>query len=381
MENISILGSTGSIGTQAIDVIDNLGNIAVSALTANTNTDLIEGQARKLRPVMVGMCDTGCAEVLRERLFGTGIRVYGGEEALMAAAQVPGADTVLTAVVGNSGIRPTFAAIDAGKNIALANKETLVSAGALFTKRVKEKGTLVLPVDSEHSAIFQCLQGAGGNRIKRILLTASGGAFRGKSLEELESVTASDALRHPTWNMGAKVTIDSATLMNKGLEAVEAKWLFGVELGQIKVLIHPQSVVHSAVEFEDNSVIAQLAVPDMRGPIQYAFTWPARGASLVRELDLFEYGSLTFSEPDTKTFRCLPLAFRAEAAGGTSMCILNGANEAAVGRFLRGEIPFTGIADIIERTLEHIPPVADYTLEDIFEADRRAREYASSVML
>ncbi|MCR4895021.1 MAG: 1-deoxy-D-xylulose-5-phosphate reductoisomerase [Eubacteriales bacterium] len=379
MENISILGSTGSIGTQAIDVIDSLGNITVSALTANTNTDLIEEQARRLRPVMAGMCDEKCAGVLKERLFGTGIRVYAGEEALMRAAEQSEADTVLTAVVGNSGIRPTFAAIEAGKNIALANKETLVSAGKLFTKRVREKGTLVLPVDSEHSAIFQCLEGAGDNRIKRILLTASGGAFRGRTAQQLRDVTASDALKHPTWNMGAKVTIDSATLMNKGLEVVEAKWLFGAELEQIKVVVHPQSVVHSAVEFEDNSVIAQLGVPDMRGPIQYAFTWPERKPSRIAELDLFGYGSLTFEEPDTDTFRCLPLAFRAERTGGTSMCIVNGANEIAVGRFLRGEISFLQIADIIEKTLEHVEPVIDYTLDDIFAADRAAREYASNI--
>ncbi|MBO4360476.1 MAG: 1-deoxy-D-xylulose-5-phosphate reductoisomerase, partial [Eubacteriaceae bacterium] len=224
MENISILGSTGSIGTQAVDVINNLGNIAVSALTANRSTDLLEAQARSLRPEMVGMCDEQCASVLAQRLFGTGIRVYSGEEALIRAAEVSQADTVLTAVVGNSGIRPTFAAIEAGKNIALANKETLVSAGKLFTERTRQKHTTVLPVDSEHSAIFQCLQGAAGNPVKRILLTASGGAFRGKSRQELRSVTASDALKHPTWDMGAKVTIDSATLMNKGLEAVEAKW-------------------------------------------------------------------------------------------------------------------------------------------------------------
>lgn len=379
MENISILGSTGSIGTQAIDVINSLGNIRVSAITANRNIYLLEEQARALRPEMACICDTDCAKVLSERLFGTGIKVYGGEEALMRAAEVPQADTVLTAVVGNSGIRPTFAAIDAGKNIALANKETLVSAGALFTKRTKEKGTAVLPVDSEHSAIFQCLQGAAGNPVKRILLTASGGAFRGKSREELENVSAADALRHPTWNMGAKVTVDSASLMNKGLEVVEAKWLFGVEPDQIRVMVHPQSVVHSAVEFEDNSVIAQLGVPDMRGPIQYAFTWPERKPSRIAELDLFGYGSLTFEEPDTDTFRCLPLAFRAEHTGGTSMCIVNGANEIAVGRFLRGEISFLQIADIIEKTLEHVEPVIEYDLDDIFAADRAAREYASNI--
>ena len=381
MEKLAILGSTGSIGTQALEVIRNLGGRRVTALTANTGIDLLEAQAREFRPDIAAAADEKSAEILKERLFGTGIKVLSGEEGVIRAADSTDADTVLTAVVGNSGLRPTFAAIEAGKDIALANKETLVSAGRLFNERTRAKGVKVLPVDSEHSAIFQCLQGRGPNDIKRILLTASGGAFRGKSREELKNVTAADALKHPTWNMGSKVTIDSATLMNKGLEVVEAKWLFDVDLRQITVVVHPQSVVHSAVEYIDGSVIAQLAVPDMRGAIQYAFTYPERKPSLMKELDLFSYGKLEFMEPDTSTFRCLDIAFRAAAMGGDAMCTVNGANESAVRRFLSGDISFCDIPLIIERTLERSTVNENYTLDSLIEADRRAKETAMEMVL
>lgn len=381
MKNISILGSSGSIGTQALEVIRHLGNAGVRALTVNTSVDLLEAQAREFRPALVGACDKKSADILRERLFGTGIEVYGGDEAMMAAAEEKDSDTLLTAVVGNCGLKPTFAAIEAGKDIALANKETLVSAGRLFNEKVNEKGVKVLPVDSEHSAIFQCLQGRGPNGIKKILLTCSGGAFRGKTCEELKSMTAADALKHPTWNMGSKITIDSATLMNKGLEVVEAKWLFGVELDQIEVVVHPQSVIHSAVEYTDNSVIAQMAVPDMKGAIQYAFTYPERKPSPMKELDLFAYGSLTFERPDTEAFRCLSLAYKAAAMGGNAMCIVNGANESAVARFLKGDIGFTDIAEIIERTLDASVIIENYTLDDLLRSDAEAKEYAMNIVL
>ena len=379
MRRISILGSTGSIGTQTLEVVENLGDIQVAALTGNQNIDLLEQQARKFRPEFVAVMQEGKAETLRGRLADTDVRVLSGMEGLLAAATCDGVDTVVTSVVGNIGLKPTFAAIEAGKNIALANKETLVSAGQLVMDAARRHGSKIYPVDSEHSAIFQSLQGNEGNAIARILLTASGGPFRGKKREELQHITAADALKHPNWSMGRKITIDSATLMNKGLEVMEAKWLFGVEVEQIEVLIHPQSIVHSAVEYEDGAIIAQLGEPDMRVPIQYALTYPKRVKNPFPRIDFAQRSTLTFEQPDTETFRCLALAYRALHTGGTLPAVLNGANEIAVERFLRGELSFLEIPALIERTMDAYTVKYEYTLEDLLEADAWARAFARGI--
>ena len=379
MRRISILGSTGSIGTQTLEVVENLGDIQVAALTGNQNIDLLERQARKFRPEFVAVMQEGKAETLRGRLADTDVRVLCGMEGLLAAATCDGVDTVVTSVVGNIGLKPTFAAIEAGKNIALANKETLVSAGQLVMDAAKRHGSKIYPVDSEHSAIFQSLQGNEGNAIARILLTASGGPFRGKKREELQHITAADALKHPNWSMGRKITIDSATLMNKGLEVMEAKWLFGVEVEQIEVLIHPQSIVHSAVEYEDGAIIAQLGEPDMRVPIQYALTYPKRVKNPFPKIDFAQRSTLTFEKPDTETFRCLALAYRALHTGGTLPAVLNGANEIAVERFLQGELSFLEIPALIERTMDAYTVKYEYTLEDLLEADAWARAFARGI--
>ena len=373
------MGSTGSIGTQTLEVVENLGDIQVAALTGNQNIDLLEQQARKFRPEFVAVMQEGKAETLRGRLADTNVRVLCGMEGLLAAATCDGVDTVVTSVVGNIGLKPTFAAIEAGKNIALANKETLVSAGQLVMDAARRHGSRIYPVDSEHSAIFQSLQGNEGNAIARILLTASGGPFRGKKREELQHITAADALKHPNWSMGRKITIDSATLMNKGLEVMEAKWLFGVEVEQIEVLIHPQSIVHSAVEYEDGAIIAQLGEPDMRVPIQYALTYPKRVKNPFPRIDFAQRSTLTFEQPDTETFRCLALAYRALHTGGTLPAVLNGANEIAVERFLRGELSFLEIPALIERTMDAYTVKYEYTLEDLLEADAWARAFARGI--
>ncbi len=379
---ISILGSTGSIGTQTLEVVDSLGDIEVCGISGNENILLLEQQAIKYQPQYVAVMNEQKAETLRNRLKGQDIKVLSGMEGLVAVATMDSVDTVVTSVVGNIGLKPTFEAISARKNIALANKETLVSAGKLFVDFVKEKGVSVYPVDSEHSAIFQSLQGNQHNRIEKILLTASGGAFREKTQDELERVTVSQALKHPNWNMGKKITIDSATLMNKGLEVIEAKWLFDVDVNQIEVLIHPQSIMHSGIAYEDGAVMAQLGTPDMKVPIQYALTYPNRPKNTFKRLDLTKIGALTFEKPDKERFPCLGLAYEALEIGGEMCAVLNGANDIAVARFLKGEIGFCDIARLIQKTMTAYQEAVlhmnfAYTLEDLLEADAFARKFVA----
>ncbi|MDD6483398.1 MAG: 1-deoxy-D-xylulose-5-phosphate reductoisomerase [Clostridiales bacterium] len=373
-KNISVLGSTGSIGTQTLEVARNYPHIRVRAISANSNIDLLEKQAREFMPELVGVSDEDRAKELKIRLADTPIRVEGGKEALEAAAAYKKADTVVTAVVGIAGLVPTIEAIKAKKDIALANKETLVTGGHIVTRLAREMGIKIIPVDSEHSAIFQSLMGNPKKRVKRLLLTASGGPFFGKKREELLNITPQDALKHPNWSMGAKVTIDSSTLVNKGLEVIEAKWLFDMDIDKIDVIVHRQSIVHSMVEYEDNAVIAQLGTPDMRLPIQFALTWPDRLPMSENELDLTDIMSLTFEKPDTKTFYALEMAKRAGKAGGTAPTVFNGADEAAVELFLKGELPYLGIAEAIERAMSDIKNIDNPSVEEIFAADKAARE-------
>ena len=375
MRSLSILGSTGSIGRQTLEVAAACGH-RVTALTANRSVDLLEAQARTFHPILVAAADPTAAAALASRLADTEIQVLAGEEGILAAASLPQADTAVTALVGIAGLAPALAAIDSRKRIALANKETVVCAGPLVMARAKEAGAEIVPVDSEHSAIFQSLQGSHGRELKRILLTASGGPFFGWSREELAQVTPARALKHPNWSMGAKVTIDSATLMNKGLELLEAMSLFQVPPEKIQILIHRESILHSAVEYCDNSVIAQLGAPDMRLPIQYALTWPRRVPGPAKELDLWNCGPLTFAHPDLDTFRCLKLALDAARTGGTAGAILNGANEAAVAQFLAGKIRFLEIADKVQRAMETVPVIQNPSLTQVLEADAAAREAA-----
>ena len=376
-ENISILGSTGSIGTQTLEVVREIGGIKVSALTSNSNIDLLEVQAKEFKPELVCVMSEKKAIELKKRLSALNCEVVYGMEGLIAAAEISSADTVVNSVVGNIGLRPTVAAIKAGKNIALANKETLVTSGELVMKLLEENKVKMYPVDSEHSAIFQSLQGNDMNKIENIWLTASGGPCRGKS--DLSKVTLEDALNHPNWSMGRKITIDSATMMNKGLEVIEAKWLFNVDLDRIKVVVHPQSIVHSMVEYEDGAVIAQLGVPDMKVPIQYALTYPKRVKNNFPKLNFFEHNSLTFEKPDLKVFKCLALAFDAIKTGGTLPAVLNGANEIAVDKFLKGQVGFTDIPMLIEKAMSAYTVKYDYTLEDVLEADSFAREYVNNL--
>lgn len=377
---LSILGSTGSIGTQTLEVAETCG-LRVAALTANHNIDLLEQQARKFHPILVAAADLTAAAALRERLRDTEIQVAGGEAGILRAAALPEADTVVTALVGIAGLEPTLAAIDAGKRIALANKETLVCAGALVMARAKEKGAEIIPVDSEHSAIFQSLQGSRSHgEIKRILLTASGGPFFDWTQERLQSVTREDALKHPNWSMGAKVTIDSSTLMNKGLELLEAMSLFDVPPEKIQILVHRESILHSAVEYCDNAVIAQLGTPDMRLPIQYALSYPARVPGPATELDLFSSGKLTFRKPDLKTFRSLALAIRAAKTGGNAPAVLNGANEVAVAQFLAGKIGFLDIPRVVEAALDAVPYESVLALQTVRRADALARRAAEEAL-
>ena len=373
-KRISILGSTGSIGRQSLEVIAACG-MEVAALAAHSSVTLLEEQARQFRPELAVLTDEKAAADLKVRLADTDIRVLSGMEGLMEAAALPGADTVLTAVVGMVGLRPTLAAIREGKRIALANKETLVCAGQLVMEAARDWGAPILPVDSEHSALFQCLEGCRDRgEVKRLILTCSGGPFYGKKARELEGMTREDALRHPNWSMGAKITVDSATLMNKGLEVIEAMHLYHMPVEKISVLIHRESIIHSLVEYCDNAVMAQLGAPDMRLPIQYALTYPRRRASsATTPLDLWNCGPLTFGSPDLDTFRCLALALEAARRGGTAGAILNGANEAAVGLFLEGKIGFLDIARRVERAMETVPVTHDPTLEDVLQADRAAR--------
>lgn len=375
MKGIALLGSTGSIGTQSLDVC-RMHGYRVVCLTANRRVDLMEAQIREFRPDLVSMMDPAAADDLRTRVADTGTKVLSGMDGLIECATYSGADTVLNAVVGMVGLQPTLAAIQAKKTLALANKETLVAGGHLVTNTAKAYGVDVLPVDSEHSAIFQCLQGSPEKgAVKKLILTASGGPFFGKTLAELENVTAADALKHPNWDMGAKITIDSATMMNKGLEFIEAKWLFDMPIDAIDIVVHRESVVHSAIAYQDNSVIAQLGVPDMRIPIQYALTYPQRLPSPVQELSLVDYGKLTFYAPDYDTFRCIDVCKDAIAAGGLRPAAANGANEESVRLFLNGKIKFTDIAVLNRAAMEACPQVADYTLDDVLQADRAARDY------
>ena len=375
MKGIALLGSTGSIGTQSLDVC-RMHGYRVVCLTANRRVDLMETQIREFRPDLVSMMDPVAADDLRTRVADTGTKVLSGMDGLIECATYSGADTVLNAVVGMVGLQPTLAAIQAKKTLALANKETLVAGGHLVTNTAKAYGVDILPGDSEHSAIFQCLQGSPEKgAVKKLILTASGGPFFGKTLAELENVTAADALKHPNWDMGAKITIDSATMMNKGLEFIEAKWLFDMPIDAIDIVVHRESVVHSAIAYQDNSVIAQLGVPDMRIPIQYALTYPQRLPSPVQELSLVDYGKLTFYAPDYDTFRCINVCKDAIAAGGLRPAAANGANEESVRLFLNGKIKFTDIAVLNRAAMEACPQVADYTLDDVLQADRAARDY------
>ena len=365
MKELIILGSTGSIGTQSLEVARSQ-NIRVRALSAGSNDKLLETQAREFKPDIVALSDKEAAKRLKIALKDTDIKVLSGEEGVIETASYKG-DTVLSSIVGIAGLKPTLAAINEGKDIALANKETMVTGGTIVNRLAREKNVKILPVDSEHSAIFQSLQGAPEGSLKKILLTASGGPFFSKTKEELKNVTAKDALKHPNWSMGAKITIDSATLMNKGLEVIEAVHLFGVSADDIEVLVHRQSIVHSGVEFSDGAVIAQLGTPDMKIPIQYALTYPNRGVKF-ENLDLFKIGTLTFEKPDMDTFRCLPLCIEAINRGGLYPTAINGANEESVRLFLEGKIGFLDIARFNEKAMEKAVNKTDYTVEDIFEA-------------
>lgn len=374
MKRIAILGSTGSIGTQTLQVIGaNPELFCAEVLTANENVGLLIEQALKFKPNMVVIANEAKYSELKEALKEEDIKVYAGKDALAQVVAAGTVDMVVTATVGYSGLLPTVNAIKAGKVIALANKETLVVAGELINDLIRQYRTSIIPVDSEHSAIFQCLAGEGNNPLEKIILTASGGPFRGWSYEALKDVTPADALKHPNWNMGAKVTIDSASMMNKGFEVIEAKWLFGVDPDRIEVVVHPQSIVHSMVEFGDGSIKAQLGVPDMRLPIQYALTYPDRIHSDFGRVDFTRCHSLTFEEPDRKTFRNLDLAYRAMQKGGNMPCILNAANEIAVNAFLHGHLSFTGMSDLIEYVMERGNYMVKPVLDDYVATDREIR--------
>ena len=372
--SISLLGSTGSIGRQTLDVAAAL-DLPVRAITANRSAALLEEQARRFSPELAVCVDEAAAADLRVRLADTSVRVISGEAGLQEAAALPSANTVVTAVVGIAGLRPTMTAIRAGKRIALANKETMVCAGELVIAEARRWGAEIVPVDSEHSAIFQCLQGCKDRgEVKRLILTASGGPFFGRSREELEGVTLEQALKHPNWAMGAKITVDSATLMNKGLEFIEAMRLYELPPEKISIVVHRESIVHSLVEYCDNAVLAQLGAADMRLPIQYALTWPERAPGPAEPLDLLTCPSLTFQAPDPEAFPCLALALEAARTGGTATAVLNGANEAAVGLFLDRRIGFMDIARQVALAMEQVPAVQSPSLEQIFQADQAARE-------
>ena len=378
MRKIVLLGSTGSIGTQTLDVVrNNKSELEIIGLAANTRVSDVEAQVREFGPKYVCMYDEKAAEDLKVRIADLDVKVYSGMDGLLELSSAPEADTVLTAVVGMIGIRPTIRAIESGKDIALANKETLVCAGHIIMPLAKEKGVQILPVDSEHSAIFQSLHGEPKDKLEKILLTASGGPFRGKKKSELENMTAADALKHPNWDMGPKVTIDSSSLVNKGLEVMEARWLFDVSLDDIEVVIHPQSIVHSAVQFVDGAVIAQLGVPDMKLPIQYALFYPDRRPMAEKRLDLFELGSLTFEKPDTDTFRGLSLAFKAAREGGSMPTVFNAANEMAVKRFLKGDIRYLEIYDMIDEAMEQHKKVENPDVSAILQAESETYAYLS----
>ncbi len=376
-KRLAILGSTGSIGTQALQVVrEQRESFQVELLTCGNNTDLLIQQALEFEPNAVVISDPARLDPVRDALFPKGIKVYAGAEAMEQCVAMEGIDLVLTALVGYAGVRPTLAAIEAGRPIALANKETLVVAGGLITEAAKRKAVNIYPVDSEHSAIFQCLAGEWHNPIEKIMLTASGGPFRGYSREKLAAVTREQALKHPNWVMGAKVTIDSASLMNKGLEAIEAKWLFNLKPGQIEILVHPQSIIHSMVQFRDGSIKAQMGLPDMKLPIQYALAYPDRLATEWPRCNMLEFPSLTFEKPDMENFRNLALALHAMEKGGNAPCILNAANEVAVDLFLHDRIGFTEMSDLVEHCLTTVQHQTDPDLQDLEATDRETRRVA-----
>lgn len=375
MKKITVLGSTGSIGTQTLEIVRDNPDLQIAALAAGQNVDLIEKQVREFSPRIAGMWSEAAAKDLQERIADLPVKVVCGMDGLLEIASMPESDVVVTAVVGMIGIRPTIAAIESKKTIALANKETLVTAGHLIMPLAAQKGVPILPVDSEHSAIFQSLQGSAGNRIHRILLTASGGPFRGMGREDLERMSLEDALKHPNWSMGKKVTIDSASLVNKGLEVMEARWLFDVPLEQIQVLVHPQSILHSAVEYEDGAVIGQMGLPDMKLPIQYALLYPERRPMRMPYMDLFRIGQLTFEEPDTETFPGLALAYRAAKCAGSMPTVFNAANEMAVKLLLEKKIRFAQIPELIEAAMNHHRVIGNPDLEEILETEAETYEF------
>lgn len=380
-KHIALLGSTGSIGIQTLDVIkNNPENYSVEVITAHNNAELLIAQAKEFSPNAVVISNESKYHQVRDALSALPIKVYAGEASLAQITEMGTVDLVVTAVVGSVGLKPTMAAIEAGKPVAIANKETLVVAGELVTAAARNKGVNLYPIDSEHSAIAQCIAGEEHNRINKILLTASGGPFRGYTLEQLEKVTPAQALKHPTWNMGAKITIDSASMMNKGLEVIEARWLFNVKAENIEVVVHPQSIIHSMVEFEDGSIKAQLGAPDMRVPIQYALSYPLRLKNSFTNFNIFNHSPLTFEKPDPKNFRNLALAFHALQQGGNMPCVLNAANEVAVAAFLDNKISFTGMSDLVEKCLTTISHIAHPTLNTLFETDIETRKIASSLI-
>ena len=375
MKKIAILGSTGSIGTQTLEVVRSNPDIQVVALAAGSSVEKMERQIREFRPALAGMWSREAAADLRNRVRDLNVKVVEGMEGLLETAVYPESNVLVTAIVGMIGIRPTIAAIREGKDIALANKETLVTAGHIIMPLAKERGVSVLPVDSEHSAIFQSLNGEPRDRVEKILLTASGGPFRGKTREQLAGIRVEDALKHPNWAMGRKITVDSSTLVNKGLEVMEAKWLFGVGLDKIQVVVHPQSIIHSAVQYADGAIIAQMGVPDMKLPIQYALSYPDRRPMEGKRVDLFELGSLTFEKPDTDTFRGLALAYRAAELGGSMPTVYNAANEKAVALFLDRRIAYLQIPELIEEAMERHSLIPDPGVEDILAAEAETYDY------
>lgn len=375
MKKIAILGSTGSIGTQTLEVVRSNPELEVAALAAGSNVEKMEEQIREFHPKLAAMWTEEAAADLRERVADMDVKVTSGMEGLLEIAVLPESRVLVTAIVGMIGIRPTIAAIEAGKDIALANKETLVTAGHIIMPLAREKGVSILPVDSEHSAIFQSLNGEPADKIEKILLTASGGPFRGRTREQLRDIQVEDALKHPNWAMGRKITIDSSTLVNKGLEVMEAKWLFGVDLDRIQVVVHPQSIIHSAVQYVDGAIIAQMGTPDMKLPIQYALFYPDRRPMEGKRVDFFELGQITFEKPDTDTFTGLALAYRAAAVGGSMPTVYNAANEKAVALFLNRKIGYLEIPELIGEAMEHHRPVENPSVEQILAAEAEAYEY------